>query len=71
VVQTYAARHKVKPGITGWAQVCGWRGETDTEEKLVKRLEHDLRYIENWSVPFDLYILVRTVFAVLFPKNAF
>jgi Undecaprenyl-phosphate glucose phosphotransferase len=71
VVQTYAARHKVKPGITGWAQVCGWRGETDTEEKLVKRLEHDLHYIENWSVPFDLYILVRTVFAVLFPKNAF
>lgn len=71
VVQTYAARHKVKPGMTGWAQVCGWRGETDTEEKLVKRLEHDLYYIENWSVPFDLYILVRTVFAVLFPKNAF
>ncbi len=71
VVQTYAARHKVKPGITGWAQVCGWRGETDTEEKLVKRLEHDLYYIENWSVPFDLYILVRTVFAVIFPKNAF
>jgi Undecaprenyl-phosphate glucose phosphotransferase len=71
VVQTYAARHKVKPGITGWAQVCGWRGETDTEEKLVKRLEYDLYYIENWSVPFDLYILVRTVFAVLFPKNAF
>lgn len=71
VVQTYAARHKVKPGMTGWAQVCGWRGETDTEEKLVKRLEHDLHYIENWSIPFDLYILVRTVFAVLFPKNAF
>jgi Undecaprenyl-phosphate glucose phosphotransferase len=71
VVQTYAARHKVKPGITGWAQVCGWRGETDTEEKLVKRLEYDLYYIENWSVPFDLYILIRTVFAVLFPKNAF
>ncbi len=71
VVQTYAARHKVKPGITGWAQVCGWRGETDTEEKLVKRQEHDLYYIENWSVPFDLYILVRTVFSVLFPKNAF
>jgi len=71
VVQTYAARHKVKPGMTGWAQVCGWRGETDTEEKLVKRLEHDLHYIENWSVPFDLYILVRTVFAVLFPRNAF
>jgi lipopolysaccharide/colanic/teichoic acid biosynthesis glycosyltransferase len=61
----------VKPGMTGWAQVCGWRGETDTEEKLVKRLEHDLYYIENWSVTFDIYILIRTVFAVLFPKNAF
>ncbi|MBS3961406.1 MAG: undecaprenyl-phosphate glucose phosphotransferase [Sandarakinorhabdus sp.] len=71
VVQTYAARHKVKPGMTGWAQVCGWRGETDTEEKLVKRLEHDLYYIENWSVPFDLYILVKTIFAVLLPRNAF
>ena len=71
VVQSYAARHKVKPGITGWAQVCGWRGETDTEEKLVKRLEHDLHYIENWSVSFDLYILLRTIGAVLFPKNAF
>jgi len=71
VVHTYAARHKVKPGITGWAQVCGWRGETDTEEKLVRRLEHDLYYIENWSIPFDIYILVKTVGAVLFPKNAF
>jgi len=71
VIQTYAARHKVKPGITGWAQACGWRGETDTEEKLVKRLEHDLYYIENWSIPFDIYILVRTVFAVIVPKNAF
>jgi Undecaprenyl-phosphate glucose phosphotransferase len=71
VVQTYAARHKVKPGITGWAQVCGFRGETDTEEKLLKRLDHDLHYIENWSVGFDLYILVRTAFAVVAPKNAF
>ncbi len=71
VVQTYAARHKVKPGITGWAQVCGWRGETDTEEKLLRRFEHDLHYIENWSVSFDIYILFRTVFAVLLPKNAF
>ncbi|WP_448582800.1 undecaprenyl-phosphate glucose phosphotransferase [Thermaurantiacus sp.] len=71
VVQTYAARHKVKPGMTGWAQVCGFRGETDTEDKLKKRVEHDLHYIENWSVGFDLYILFRTVFAVLAPKNAF
>jgi Undecaprenyl-phosphate glucose phosphotransferase len=71
VVQSYAARHKVKPGITGWAQVCGWRGETDTEDKLVKRLDHDLYYIENWSLGFDIYILVRTVGAVFLPKNAF
>lgn len=71
VVQTYAARHKVKPGITGWAQACGWRGETDTEEKLVKRLEHDLHYIENWSVTFDIYILIRTVYSVVFTRNAY
>lgn len=71
VVQSYAARHKVKPGITGWAQVCGWRGETDTEEKLIKRIEHDLYYIENWSIWLDLYILVRTVGAVVLPRNAF
>ncbi len=71
VLSSYAARHKVKPGITGWAQVCGWRGETDTEDKLVKRFEHDLYYIENWSIWFDLYVLGRTVFALLFPRNAF
>ena len=71
VVATYAARHKVKPGITGWAQVCGWRGETDTEDKLVKRLDHDLYYIENWSIGFDLYILLRTIAAVVVPRNAF
>jgi Undecaprenyl-phosphate glucose phosphotransferase len=71
VVASYAARHKVKPGITGWAQVCGWRGETDTEDKLIKRLEHDLHYIENWSLGFDFYILFRTIGSVLLPKNAF
>ncbi len=71
VVASYAARHKVKPGITGWAQVCGWRGETDTEDKLIKRFEHDLHYIENWSLWFDFYILFRTVGSVLLPKNAF
>lgn len=71
VITSYAARHKVKPGITGWAQVCGWRGETDTEEKLVKRFEHDLYYIENWSLGFDLYILFRTFGALVLPKNAF
>ncbi len=71
VLSSYAARHKVKPGITGWAQVCGWRGETDTEEKLVKRFEHDLYYIENWSIWFDIYVLCRTVAAIIVPKNAF
>ncbi len=71
VVASYAARHKVKPGMSGWAQVCGWRGETDTEDKLVKRFEHDLYYIENWSIGFDFYILLRTVAAVALPKNAF
>jgi Undecaprenyl-phosphate glucose phosphotransferase len=71
VVASYAARHKVKPGITGWAQVCGWRGETDTEEKLVKRFEHDLYYIENWSLGFDIYILFRTIGSVVLPRNAF
>lgn len=71
VVTSYAARHKVKPGITGWAQVCGWRGETDTEDKLIKRFEHDLYYIENWSLLFDMYILLRTAGALVVPRNAF
>jgi len=71
VVDHYAARHKVKPGMTGWAQVHGWRGETDTEEKLLKRLEHDLYYIENWSVLLDLYILGRTVITLAFQKTAY
>jgi Undecaprenyl-phosphate glucose phosphotransferase len=71
VVDGYFARHKVKPGITGWAQVCGWRGETDTAEKIQKRVEHDLYYIENWSVFFDLYILLRTPFSLLETRNAY
>jgi len=71
VVKTYAARHKVKPGITGWAQVSGWRGETDTEEKLLKRLEHDLFYIENWSLMMDFYILLRTVTTLPFHSRAY
>lgn len=71
VVSSYAARHKVRPGITGWAQVCGWRGETDTEDKLIKRFEHDLYYIENWSIWFDLYIVARTAAALVMQRNAF
>ncbi len=65
VIQTYAARHKVKPGITGWAQAHGWRGETDTEEKLVNRVNHDLYYIEHWSVWLDIYIILRTFFVLV------
>ncbi len=71
VVDGYFARHKVKPGITGWAQINGWRGETDTEEKIQQRVDHDLYYIENWSVPFDLSILLRTPFALLKSENAY
>ncbi len=60
VVHEYAARHKVKPGITGWAQVLGWRGETDTEEKIRRRVEADLYYMEHWSLFLDIEILFRT-----------
>lgn len=60
-VKHYDARHRVKPGITGWAQVNGWRGETETVEQIQKRVEHDLYYIEHWSVLFDLKIILRTI----------
>jgi Undecaprenyl-phosphate glucose phosphotransferase len=60
VVQRYYARHRVKPGMTGWAQVNGWRGETDSTIKIEKRVECDLHYIEHWSIFFDLYILALT-----------
>jgi lipopolysaccharide/colanic/teichoic acid biosynthesis glycosyltransferase len=65
VVDGYFARHKVKPGITGWAQINGWRGETDTLEKIERRVEHDLYYIENWSILFDLQILAMTPLALI------
>ncbi|MCH9807693.1 MAG: undecaprenyl-phosphate glucose phosphotransferase [Alphaproteobacteria bacterium] len=71
VVESYFARHKVKPGITGWAQINGWRGETDTHEKIVKRVEHDLYYIENWSIFFDFYILAKTPLALLKTENSY
>ena len=71
VVDGYFARHKVKPGMTGWAQINGWRGETDTNEKLQRRVEHDLHYIENWSIAFDLQILLTTPFALLKTENAY
>jgi exopolysaccharide biosynthesis polyprenyl glycosylphosphotransferase len=70
-VRAYAARYRMKPGITGWAQVCGWRGPTETLEQLSKRLECDLYYIENWSPLFDVRILFRTLFCVFGHENAF
>jgi Undecaprenyl-phosphate glucose phosphotransferase len=64
-VDGYFARHRVKPGITGWAQINGWRGEVDSEEKIQKRVEFDLYYIENWSVLLDLFILLKTPLALM------
>jgi len=64
-VDGYFARHRVKPGMTGWAQINGWRGEIDNEEKIQKRVEFDLYYIENWSVLFDTYILLKTPLALM------
>ena len=71
VVAEYFARHRVKPGVTGWAQINGWRGETDTHEKIQRRVEADLYYIDNWSLPLDLYIIAATPFALLSGKNAY
>ncbi|MCW5732781.1 MAG: exopolysaccharide biosynthesis polyprenyl glycosylphosphotransferase [Enhydrobacter sp.] len=68
VVPNYALRYRVKPGMTGWAQVNGWRGETDTEEKLRKRVEFDFYYISHWSWRLDLKILFSTLPAMLFPS---
>jgi Undecaprenyl-phosphate glucose phosphotransferase len=71
VARGYFARHRMKPGVTGWAQINGWRGETDTHEKLVRRVEHDLYYIDNWSVLLDLYIIAMTPISLLSGKNAY
>jgi polysaccharide biosynthesis protein PslA len=71
LVDHYIARHSVKPGITGWAQVNGWRGELDSHEKIIRRVEHDLYYIENWSLLFDLKILAKTVLCMLRDRHAY
>lgn len=67
----YMLRHKVKPGITGWAQVNGWRGETDTVDKMEKRVEHDLEYIRNWALVWDLKIILLTMFGAKRGVNAY
>jgi putative colanic acid biosynthesis UDP-glucose lipid carrier transferase len=71
LIKAYMVRHKVKPGITGWAQVNGQRGETDTIEKMQARVEYDLEYLRNWSLVFDLQIIVRTIRLVFFDRKAY
>lgn len=71
LIKGYMLRHKVKPGITGWAQVNGLRGETETLDKMQARIEFDLNYLQNWSIWFDLWIIMRTVWVVLRRDNAY
>lgn len=70
-VSYYMLRHRVKPGITGWAQINGWRGETDTLDKMEQRVNHDLEYIRNWSVWMDIKIVFFTIFRGFNDKNAY
>lgn len=71
LIKTYMIRHKVKPGITGWAQINGHRGETDSVEKMQMRVEYDLEYLRNWSLAFDLQIIFKTIRLVFFDRNAY
>jgi len=71
IIKAYMVRHKVKPGITGWAQVNGHRGETDTLDKMSARVEYDLEYLRNWSLGLDLQIIVRTIKLVFIDRNAY
>ena len=71
IIPLYAARHMVKPGITGYAQISGFRGETETEEKMRRRIEYDMSYIRKWSIWLDMKIIWRTIFSGLIHKNAY
>ncbi|WP_025899938.1 undecaprenyl-phosphate glucose phosphotransferase [Sneathiella glossodoripedis] len=71
LIEGYFGRHRVKPGITGWAQVNGLRGETDTLKKMEARVQHDMYYCENWSLLFDMQILIKTLFVGFINKNAY
>jgi lipopolysaccharide/colanic/teichoic acid biosynthesis glycosyltransferase len=70
-ISLFSRRHIVKPGITGWAQVNGYRGDTDTLEKMRRRVEYDLYYIDNWSLLFDLQIVVLTLLSKRAYVNAY
>ena len=71
IISGYMLRHKVKPGITGWAQVNGFRGETETIDKMKKRVEYDLDYMHNWSIWLDLKIIAKTAMLVFKDQNAY
>ncbi|OZB45978.1 MAG: undecaprenyl-phosphate glucose phosphotransferase [Thiomonas sp. 13-66-29] len=71
LIHGYMLRHKVKPGITGWAQINGWRGETDCVEKMQKRVEYDMQYIRNWSLVMDMRIILATIFKGFRGQNAY
>src|SRR5262249_56918607 len=71
IVDDYLSRHRVKPGITGWAQVNGLRGETDTLDKMRQRVEHDLAYLRNWSLQLDLQIVLKTILVVLRTQDTY
>jgi putative colanic acid biosynthesis UDP-glucose lipid carrier transferase len=70
-IHGYTLRHKVRPGMTGWAQVNGLRGETDTLEKMQRRLDYDLEYIRRWSLALDAWILLRTLPALLSNRDVY
>ena len=70
VIRSYMVRHKVRPGITGWAQVNGCRGETESVDKMEKRVYYDLEYLRKWSLRFDIYIMLKTVWVIFSRKNA-
>ena len=71
LIKGYMLRHKVRPGITGWAQVNGFRGKTETLEKMKARIDCDLEYLRNWSLRLDFYIIAKTAWVLLKPENAY
>jgi putative colanic acid biosynthesis UDP-glucose lipid carrier transferase len=71
LIDGYMVRHKVKPGITGWAQINGYRGETEVLDKMKKRIDYDLDYLRKWSLRLDLYIVMKTVQVLVKDRHAY